>query len=157
MLSHQRPWFRAILCLLAIGILSGCMPQRRPVQQPPPAAPTPTVRAEESWNAFLDDVRTRCKPEEGCTIDYERLREYDGRHFGITVIGYKDSEYFVDLHRFDSGSNEWIGSPRVQPEDGYEHIDVPATSEQWDVPEATVRGWIDEAERTVREIYSKRQ
>jgi len=73
------------------------------------------------------------------------------------IIGYKDSEYYTNLYRFDAENNGWIDSPRSAPEDGYEHIDVPATSERWSVPEATIRGWITEAETTVREIYSKRR
>jgi len=153
MLSYSRFCLVVVVCLL---IVSGCRPQPRPVQQPTPA-PKPEITAEQSWNEFVADARSECESQPGCSVDYEKLHEYDGRHFGVMIVGYEDSEYFVSLYRFDPDSNEWVESPRSTPADGYEHIDVPATSEQWDVPEATIKGWIDEANRTVREIYSKRQ
>ena len=159
MLSHQRPMLCALLCLLALAILSGCQPQRRPTPTPPtpPAAPTPTFSPEQSWKNFVTDARAKCESHQGCSIDFEKLHEYEGRHFGIVVIGYKDSEYFVNLYRFDPATEKWIESPRITPEDGYEHIDISKTSQDWNVPDATIQGWIDEAETTVREIYSKRQ
>ncbi len=159
MLSHQCPWLRVMLCLFALAVLSGCQPQAKPTPKPPapPAAPTPTFSPEQSWKNFVTDARAKCEAEDGCSLDYEKFHEHGGRQFGVTVIGYKDSEYFVSLFRFDPQAEKWVESPRATPMDGYEEIDVPATSSQWDVPEAEIRGWIDEANTTVQEIYSKRQ
>ncbi len=144
---------------LVVLILSGCQPPPTSVQQPAPRpeAQKPIVIAAESWKAFVADARSECEKNPGCTLDYDKLHDHEGAHFGVTVIGYKDSEYFVNLFRFDPESGKWIESPRSTPAEGYEDIDVPATSKQWNVPEATIRQWIEQANRTVKEIYAKRQ
>lgn len=154
---------RVIISLgLVIIILSGCKPPPTPVQKPAPAPKAEVqetvVITAESWKKFVADTRSECEKNPGCTLDYDKLHEYDGRFFGVTVIGYKESEYYLDLFRFDPKSDKWIGSPRTtMGEISQESIDVPATSKEWSVPEATIRQWLDEADRTVKEIYSKRQ
>jgi hypothetical protein len=139
-------------------ILSGCKPPPTPVRQPAPKPEVqkPVVIAAESWVKFVADSRSKCEENPGCTLDYDKLHEHDSRHFGVMVIGYKDSEYYVSLFGFDPKSDKWTDSPRSTPEDGYEGIDIPATSKEWNVPEAMISQWIDQANRTVQEIYSKR-
>jgi len=150
----------SIPMVLVALILTGCKPPPTPVQTPPPA-PKPVVQkpvdiAVESWKEFVADARSECEKNPTCTLDYEKMHEHDGRYFGITVIGYKESECYFDLYRFDSKSDKWIRSP-VGAAELNEVIDVQATSKRWEVPEATIQQWIDQADKTVKEIYSKRQ
>jgi hypothetical protein len=146
-----------MLCLLALTVLSGCQPQARPTPPPPSAAPTPTFSPEQSWKAFVADTRAECETNPTCTLDYDTMHEYDGRYYGVTVIGYKESECYFDLYRFDPRADKWIGGPRTMTEVGIEDIDYPATSKQWNVPEATIKMWLDDAKKTAREVYSQQQ
>lgn len=147
--------------VLTAFILSGCKQPPTPVQAPPPApraeAPKPADVAAESWQKLVADARAECEKNPGCTLDYEKMHEHDGRFFGVTVIGYKDSEYYVDLFRFDPKTDKWTDSPHTMTETGLEGIDYPTTSKQWNVPEKMLQTWIALADRTVKEIYSKRQ
>lgn len=146
---------------LIILILSGCKPPPTPVQRPAPA-PKPVVQkpvdiAVESWREFVADARAECEKNPTCTLDYDKTHEHQGHYYGVMVVGYRESEYYVDLYRFDPKADKWIGGPRTMTEVGIEDIDYAATSKQWNVPEATIRQWTDLAARTVKEIYSKRQ
>ena len=143
---------------LVVLILSGCRPPPTPVQKPAPA-PKPTVNAVGSWKAFVQDARDDCAKEKESpgSVDYQKLYAHGGQSFGVMIVGWPESEYFIDLYRFDAKSDKWIDSPRSSPDGGYDSVDVPAASKQWKVPEATIRQWLDEADRTVKDVYSKRQ
>lgn len=125
---------------LVILIFSGC--------KPPPIA-----IATESWKDFVTDTRAELGEGPAFTLVYDKLHEYEGRFFGVQMIGNKGKEYAVAIFRFDPESKEW-DSPRIAQED----IDMwAAVSKQWDVPKATIQEWLDEANRTVKEMHSKLQ
>jgi len=140
--------------MLAAIIVSGCKPPAAPVQKPP--APAPVVDAGQSWKDFTAVARLKCESDPGCTLDYEKLHEYEGHYYGAMIIGYKDSEYYLNLYRFDPKEVKWVDSPRSTSDVGYEDVDVPASSDRWGVPREVIQGWIDEADKTVKEVYSKR-
>lgn len=145
--------YLTVAVMLAAVVVSGCKPPPSPAQAPPPA---PALSPEQSWKEYVSVARLKCESQEGCSLDHEKYREYEGHHYGVMIIGFKDSEYYLNLYRFDPEEVKWVDSPRSTSDVGYEDVDVPESSDQWGVPREVIEGWIDEADKTVKEIYSKR-
>lgn len=142
-----------LLCVLAVAaIAGGCS---RQVEEPPPTPEPPAVTAEQSWENYVSRAREECAREPGCSVDFEKLYEYDGRYFGVMVVGVEDSEYWVTLERYSPKTDEWVLSPTAESE-GFRGTDVPATSEEWNIPTEVINQWLEEAETTVQAIYAKR-
>ena len=68
----------------------------------------------------------------------------------MIVLAWKDSEYEIDLFRYDPKTTGWLESPMRQDMPG---IDVEATSKRWGVPKETIQEWIDEATAVMKKKY----
>jgi hypothetical protein len=155
-------WAIIVLLLLVaagVGVLYSLT--RMTPSAPPSQAPTQpsagNAQAAESWKAFVDDARAKCEQEPGCTVDYSALHDYEGKYFGVMIIGYKDSEYITDLYHYDRESKEWVTAPKYVPEgEGYELIDTETASKDWGVPKETLDEWIASAEKAVQKVYERR-
>ena len=120
-----------------------------------PGTPTPTVnelpKSEEqvSWEKFAKSAREG--GGEDVSVDYDAYHQYGEERFGILVVGWKDSEYEIDLYHYDPGRKDWELSPVIE-ESAYA-TDIPTASKKWGVPGSVIKGWIDRADREVQKIY----
>jgi len=136
-------------------------PLRRPVRFRPPAVKH-EVKVEvkenlpdsptESWTTFTKSIKAKCaKPGANASLDYDLLHDYKGDKYGITVIARKESEYEIDLYRFDKVSATWEESPIIEGETTM--IDTKETSKKWNLPEKTVKVWIDKTDKLMQKKY----
>jgi hypothetical protein len=126
-----------------------------PVPQASEQPPT-DYDAASSWKVFVDDARAKCAKEgPDCTLDYTALHEIGENTFGVMVIGWKDSEYVIDMYRFDPAEGKWIASPTKQTEEA-EEIDTFAASRKWGISQAILQEWINAADKAVKHKYAGR-
>ena len=125
-----------------------------------PRAPKPDVKISEtnkyperSWDMFVSSISKRCSKEPNCSLDYKAFHEYNGQSFGITVLAWKDSEYVVELYRYDPKRMGWTESPRSVTE-GFEYVDTSAASKKWGVPQDVLKKWLKEAEDFMTKKYN---
>lgn len=130
------------------------------VGQAPMKAEAPTVETKETpsksdaqsaWEKFIAAAKENCAKQEGVSVDFDACHEYDGRSFGVMAIGWKDSEYVVDLYCWDDGRKEWVQSPTARWE--VPIVDVAAASEKWNVPTKVIEAWLEEANTAVQRKY----
>lgn len=148
---------RIAVCLVVIGIcsvlLAGCIGVKQTKVVPVPPAPAGgESRAEASWKDFVADARAEAQMHEGVSIDYESLHKQDGHNYGVMVVAWENSEYEVDLYRFDPEVGDWELSPGL--EEGIYVTDVPAASKEWGVPADIIETWLSEAHSAVKSKYA---
>ncbi len=105
--------------------------------------------AARSWQEFVASGRKKC--DVTVSIDYEALHEYDGQSFGVMVVAWKDSEYEVDVYRYDPAKKDWVIGPFHRE---YPGMDTGAASKTWGVPQGILDQWIDEAGAVVKKKYA---
>ena len=149
MLGRELILMAVLLSMLILPLISGCSKpaaapgKPRTVQPPGVEISERNTRPRHSWGLFISSVKGRCAKSPGCTLDYEAFHEYDGKAFGVMAIAWKDSEYEIDLYRYDPGKMGWADSPRG--ESGLS-VDVAKTSGMWGVPQSILQKWLKEAE-----------
>lgn len=156
-------WIPLVLFLIVVtaaGVLLS-INRSRPVTgtvTPPATTEThqPDYAAATSWKVFTDDARAKCKKEgPNCTLDYTALHEIGEHSYGVMVVGWKDSEYIIDMYRYDPASNKWVPAPTKQTMEA-EEIDTFAASKKWGVPMDVLDEWITSAEKAVKRVYERR-
>jgi len=157
-------WIALVLVLiiaLAAGVFVSLRPHLPEVVKEPAPPPKPVSeqtplnpKAVESWKAFVSSARAKCR-EQGpnCTLDYASIHQYGAQSFGVMVVAWKDSEYVIDLFRYDPAKNDWTVAPTKQTEMGSEQIDTASASKNWKVPRNLLDEWISKAESALRRRY----
>ena len=105
----------------------------------------PISEAELSWREFVDSAKEKCSESETTVFGFEALHEYEGQSFGVMVVGWKDSEYVVDLFRYDPKEKEWVPGPISETDYGEDTVDTEAASKVWGVPKELLDQLINEA------------
>lgn len=146
----------AVICSLVASVLiCGCNPRstEEPQAQPPEIEIEEREKpeAERSWEAFVADAKEAVKKDPSAIFGYEAYHEYEGKSFGVMVVGWKDSEYIIDLYHYNPETKKWDSAPTYQPPDGYEAIDTTVASKKWGVPKETLDHWIDQADEAMHE------
>jgi len=106
-------------------------------------------KAAQSWQEFVASAKKKC--DVNVSVDYEAFHEYAGQSFGVMVVAWKDSEYEVDVYRYDPDKKDWVIGPFHRE---YPAIDTGAASKTWDVPQRILDQWIDEADAVVKKKYA---
>ncbi|HUV05893.1 MAG TPA: hypothetical protein VMX94_12390 [Armatimonadota bacterium] len=151
----------AILAILILGaastaILPGCSRSSTRKEQAKPRAAVRTERprksqAQLSWERLVAGAKQRCHESGNVSVDFDAFHEYAGQGFGVMSVAWKDSEYEVDLFRYNPNKKDWETSPVI--DQTWNMVDVPATSKRWGVPEKVIQSWIDEVDKAVRRKY----
>jgi hypothetical protein len=161
----RKVFMPVVILVLGIAVLvaaGGCRNRTevREVKAPPPIEkPAPSAEATQealdaarSWIELLSTAMRNC--EANCTIDYQALHEYEGHSYGIMVVAWRDSEYIIDLYRYDSGKKKWTDAPTFEADYG-EAVDTATASKQWGVPQNEILKWINEADDAMGKKYNR--
>ncbi|MHB1455871.1 MAG: hypothetical protein ACYC0V_03040 [Armatimonadota bacterium] len=109
--------------------------------------------ASRSWQILVSTTRRECsKDKSGAALDYESLHKYTNGAYGVMVLAWPQSEYMIELYRYDPSKKVWTASPRRETDFGDE-IDVAKTSAEWSVPKNVLNGWINEAVNYMKKKY----
>jgi len=109
--------------------------------------------ADMHWKTFLDSLKRNCEKEGNVSIDYVSAYRVRKNDFRSIVIAWKDSEYEIDLYRYNAALSGW--EPASMHEvDGMEVVDVAVTARKWKIPESVIQSWIDEARKYMSNKYS---
>ena len=123
-----------------------------PVEQP-----RATNDAASSWKVFVDEARATCEKDNPLfTVDYTALHEVGEHSYGVMIIACRESEYVVDMFRYDPASNKWLPAPTRHTELGFEEIDTALVSRKWGVSQAILEQWINAANRAAKHKYASR-
>ena len=147
-----------ILLLAALGVgayisIRGARRSEAPAT-PPEAANAPlNPIAVDSWKNFVHEARARCEKEPGCSLDYAAVHQVGDQSFGVIVTAWKDSEYSIDLLRYDPQPGSWVAAPTKKTDSGMEEIDTSAASKAWSVPQALLDDWIAQAQSSMTKKY----
>ena len=161
--SSRKGLWIAFVILLAVALGAGVFmsmrrsrPPEAPKKPPPPAVAKPTPlnpRAVESWKNFVHESRAKCEQQPNCTLDYAAIHQYGAQSFGVMVVAWKDSEYTIDLMRYDPKSGSWVAAPTKKSDSEFEETDTAAASKKWQVPRKQLDGYISKAQSAMREKY----
>lgn len=157
--SNKAVFWAALVLMLVVTLAAGVFfgLNRKPAAVQSPRADDTQLHADAatSWKVFVDDARAKCeKADPKCTVDYTALRDAGGHSFGVTVIGWKDSDYIIDVYRFDPATRKWEPAPTIES-DGAVQVDTTETSRRWAVPEGILKDWIDAANSAVKHKYAR--
>ncbi|MHB1001064.1 MAG: hypothetical protein ACYC27_17615 [Armatimonadota bacterium] len=113
------------------------------------------TESESSWQILISSTKRECaKDSSGCTVDFDIYHEHDDKSYGILVLAWQESEYEIDLYRYDPLNRVWVDSPRHEI-NGLNHIDTALTSKKWKLPEDTINQWIKEADDFMKNKYGE--
>ncbi|HEY3298528.1 MAG TPA: hypothetical protein VGK34_07725 [Armatimonadota bacterium] len=122
--------------------------EKLPEQKRPPVKveiKDTTASPKQGWNVFVNSISKSCEGKQPpVSVAYNALHEYKGGYFGVLVIAWQESEYEVNLYRFDQHTTGWRPSSIMQS-DGMGGVDVARTSSQWGVPKETIESWLKKA------------
>ena len=149
-----------MVLLACIAALSGCRSLFRK-ERPQPKPPVIEIKektkpeAELSWDKRVAEAKEACSKEPDTIFGHAAYHEYDGQSFGIMIVGWKDSEYVVDLHHYDPAKKAWESAPTHMPSDGgYEEIDTAAVSKKWGISDKVIKAWLDDAESAAHKKFA---
>lgn len=106
-----------------------------------------------SWQILVSTTRRECaKDKSGAALDYESLHRHPSGVYGVIVLAWPQSEYVIELYRYDPSKKVWTASPRKETDFG-EEIDVSKASANWAIPKEVLNGWINEAVDYMKKKY----
>lgn len=106
-----------------------------------------------SWQILVSTTRRECaKDKSGASLDYESMHKHFSGTYGVIVLAWPQSEYIIDLYRYDPSKKVWTASPRRETDFGDE-IDVSKASVKWTIPKEVLNGWINEAADYMKKKY----
>lgn len=112
------------------------------------------VSPQSSWRILVQHAKNSCeRARSKCSVGFDALYQYGDRHFGLMTIAWQESEYEIDLYRFDAARKVWVSSPRKVNEIGDEP-DTSRASDQWKVPKSRLDRWIADAHDIMKQKYS---
>ena len=147
-----------VVLLICIVAISGCS---RFFQNEKPKPPAIEIKekakpeAEQSWDKRVAEAKSKISKEPYTIFGHEVYHEYNGQGFGIMIVGWKDSEYVVDLYRYNPAKKAWESAPTHMPSDGgYEEIDTAAASKKWGISDKVIKAWLDDAEEAAKKEFA---
>lgn len=149
-----------VILLACITAISGCnrLFHREQIKPKPPVVEIKEKNkseAEQSWDKRVADAKSKISKETDVIFGHEAYHEYNGQSFGVMIIGWKDSEYVVDLYRYNPVKKGWENAPtHVSKESGYEYIDTASVSKKWGIPEEIIKKWLDDAEKAAKKNFA---
>ena len=130
--------------------------QQSPTGNAPEISPNISERetdAARSWQILVSTTRCECaKDKSGGALDYELLHQYQGASYGVMVLAWPQSEYSIEVYKYDQVKKVWTASPRKATDFGDE-IDVAKTSAKWGVPGAVIDEWVKLASDFMKKKY----
>jgi hypothetical protein len=149
----------AVIALVAF-VFARSNPLNTPISRQIEQKSRPSVKIAEvpvsvkpTWRKLVADAVESCKEAKDCSIDFDAQHQYNGRYFGVMVVGWVNSEYEIELYRYDVTRRDWISSPRSEGEIT-ESVDVAVTSRAWHLPRPVIEKWLKEAEDAAHMIYN---
>ncbi len=156
-------WVALILlaiAALAAGVFVGISRSKRLAAQANAREMTKPVDmqavATSSWKCFVNEARVNSASSgHECSVDYTALEHFGGNSYGIMIVAYKDSEYSLDVFRYNPATKDWNSAPVKQDEQGFSKIDTPYVAELWDLPKEKLEAWMAAANKAAKVRYSR--
>lgn len=111
------------------------------------------TEAEKSWQILVSSAKRESeKDSAGYTVDFDAYHEYNDNAYGVLVLAWQQSEYEIDLYRYDEQKKVWTTSPRRENQIGIQ-IDTDSTTRQWNLPDDIIDKWVKEANDYMKTKY----
>ena len=141
------------IAVLTIYFYSGTVPHRPSASENEPKISERETDVSRSWEILVSTTRRECaKDKSGAALDYESLHWHQSGAYGVIVLAWPQSEYIIELYRYDPSKKVWTTSPRKETDFGDE-IDTAKASVQWAIPKQVLNGWINEAVDYMKKKY----